>query len=155
MDESNFRTGEHWRKLNIMVTCVDTGVTYSSSLEGNSISDHQRVSGRLSQRKVLNELSSWFATNRRLHSVGSNHNLRNSTTVTHDESNTNSNSHTSGISAANANILSFLNSGSSNDSSSDSSSTGRSQRSKSSHKSNRSQRSNQSSRKPPTQYIPL
>ncbi len=141
MDESNFHTGEHWRKLNIMVTCVDTGVTYSSSIEGNSISDHLRVSGRLSQRKVLNELASWFATDRHLHTVGSNNNL-NRNSLTHDESNTNS--HLSGMSG---NILGFLsgNSSSHNDSGSDSSSTSRSRRSRGSTKSNRSNKSTKSS----------
>jgi hypothetical protein len=59
VDESNFKTDQHWRKLQLIVTCPATGKVYTSSPDASSAS---RVSGRLSGRMILQELTSWFTS---------------------------------------------------------------------------------------------
>lgn len=81
VDESNFFTGKHWRKLQLVVTCQATGKVYTSS---GDASVAKRVSGRLSGRMILQELSSWFitATTSGNNNNNSNHNNNNITTTT-------------------------------------------------------------------------
>lgn len=57
VDETNFRTDQHWRKLQLIATCPASGKVYTSTPDAHSAS---RVSGRLSGRMVLRELKSWF-----------------------------------------------------------------------------------------------
>lgn len=68
-DESNFKSGKHWRKLQLIVTCPETGQVYtSSSSTASGAAANYRSSGRLSGRMILQELSSWFHCS---HSVNS------------------------------------------------------------------------------------
>ena len=65
IDESNFSAGTHWRKLHLIVTNPETGVTYSSNESLNSLTEAVRQSGRLSGRRVFQDLSSWLNPNHR------------------------------------------------------------------------------------------
>jgi hypothetical protein len=58
IDESNFSTNQHSRKLQLIVTCPASGKVYTSAPDPSSSGRH---SGRLSGRRVLAELSSWFS----------------------------------------------------------------------------------------------
>ena len=65
VDESDFRTHRHWRKLQLIVTCPATGRVYTSaSAFSGGLGDEDpaalRASGRLSGRMILQELSSWL-----------------------------------------------------------------------------------------------
>jgi len=59
VDESNFKTDRHWRKLQLIATCPATGKVYTSSHDASSSSRH---SGRLSGRMILQELTSWLTS---------------------------------------------------------------------------------------------
>mmetsp|Transcript_37851 Transcript_37851/g.65410 ORF Transcript_37851/g.65410 Transcript_37851/m.65410 type:complete len:784 (-) Transcript_37851:320-2671(-) len=59
VDESNFKTDKHWRKLQLIATCPATGKVYTSNHDASSSSRH---SGRLSGRMILQELTSWLTS---------------------------------------------------------------------------------------------
>mmetsp|Transcript_24387 Transcript_24387/g.26660 ORF Transcript_24387/g.26660 Transcript_24387/m.26660 type:complete len:372 (+) Transcript_24387:101-1216(+) len=64
VDETNFREGVHWRKLHLIVTNPETGVTYTSNDSTSALTEALRASGRITSRKILQDLSSWFTINR-------------------------------------------------------------------------------------------
>jgi hypothetical protein len=59
VDESNFKTGRHWRKLQLIATCPESGKVFTSAYDPNMA---KRESGRLSGRMILQELTSWFTS---------------------------------------------------------------------------------------------
>lgn len=91
IDESNFRTGRHWRRLHLLVSCPATGQVFSSDHhitsatarspkrnqrddkmsspfedwtsdgDGDQSDDHFVATHRLSSRRVFRELAQWLA----------------------------------------------------------------------------------------------
>eukprot|EP01034_Spumella_vulgaris_P025695 gene25695-32182_t len=84
VDESNFKTNEYDRSLQLLITCPDTGTVYQSVSRSGSHGDYTpskrssgRLSDRLSGRFILGDLVNWIGTGPRTPSPLPNPNAHN------------------------------------------------------------------------------
>jgi hypothetical protein len=99
IDETNFKEGSHWRKLHLIVTNPETGVTFSSSENMNSVvAETMRKSGRLSGRKMFQDFSHWMTSN-----SNSTSNVSNMSSSQHNNNNNNNNPNQNNINSNSSN----------------------------------------------------